>query len=83
MLDWLAFADAWRGVYQPAMEEVRSGRMPFCKLDVLHRRNLERILPALRPVELVEEVGAISISPGTGSMPGRDVPPGLAAQRSF
>ena len=44
-LDWLAFADAWRGEYQPGMEEVRSGRIPFCKLDVLHRHNLERILP--------------------------------------
>jgi 2-haloacid dehalogenase len=43
--DWLAFADAWRGEYQPAMDEVRSGRIPFSKLDVLHRRNLERILP--------------------------------------
>ena len=27
------------------MEEVRSGRQPFAKLDVLHRRNLERFLP--------------------------------------
>jgi 2-haloacid dehalogenase len=27
------------------MREVRAGRMPFCKLDVLHRGNLERILP--------------------------------------
>jgi 2-haloacid dehalogenase len=27
------------------MEEVRSGRIPFCKLDVLHRRNLERFIP--------------------------------------
>jgi 2-haloacid dehalogenase len=44
-LDWLKFADAWRGQYQPAMEEVRAGRIPFCKLDVLHRRNLEVILP--------------------------------------
>jgi 2-haloacid dehalogenase len=44
-LDWAAFADAWRGEYNPAMEEVRSGRLPFSKLDVLHRRNLERILP--------------------------------------
>jgi 2-haloacid dehalogenase len=44
-LDWLAFADAWRDEYQPAMEEVRAGRAPFCKLDVLHRRNLDRILP--------------------------------------
>ena len=44
-LDWLAFADAWRGEYQPGMEEVRSGRIPFSKLDVLHRLNLQRILP--------------------------------------
>ena len=44
-LDWLGFADAWRNEYQPAMEEVRAGRIPFCKLDVLHRRNIERILP--------------------------------------
>ena len=44
-LDWPAFADAWRGEYQPGMEEVRSGRIAFCKLDVLHRRNLDRILP--------------------------------------
>jgi 2-haloacid dehalogenase len=44
-LDWSAFADAWRGEYQGAMEEVRAGRIPFSKLDVLHRRNLDRILP--------------------------------------
>jgi len=43
--DWIAFADAWRAQYQPSMEEVRAGRLPFCKLDVLHRRNLEQILP--------------------------------------
>lgn len=45
VLDWLAFADAWRGEYQVGLEQVRSGRIPFCKLDVLHRHNLERILP--------------------------------------
>jgi len=39
------FADAWRGRYNPAMEEVRSGRRPFTRLDVLHREELERILP--------------------------------------
>ena len=44
-VDWIAFADAWRGEYQPGMEEVRSGRQSFAKLDILHRRNLERILP--------------------------------------
>jgi 2-haloacid dehalogenase len=44
-LDWPAFADAWRAQYQPAMDDVRRGRQPFCKLDVLHRRNLDAILP--------------------------------------
>jgi 2-haloacid dehalogenase len=44
-LDWTAFADAWRAEYQPGMEEVRSGRIPFSRLDVLHRRNLERFMP--------------------------------------
>jgi 2-haloacid dehalogenase len=39
-----AFADAWRRRYQPAMEEVRSGRRPFTRLDVLHRENLELVL---------------------------------------
>jgi 2-haloacid dehalogenase len=44
-LDWEAFADAWRDEYQPAMQQVRAGAIPFSKLDVLHRRNLDRILP--------------------------------------
>jgi len=44
-IDWEAFADAWRDQYQPAMDEVRSGQLPFSKLDVLHRRNLDTILP--------------------------------------
>jgi 2-haloacid dehalogenase len=43
-LDGEAFADAWRAEYQPAMDEVRSGKLPFSKLDILHRRNLDRIL---------------------------------------
>jgi 2-haloacid dehalogenase len=51
-----AFADAWRAEYQPAMDEVRSGRIPFCKLDVLHRRNLERILPRFGITGLAEDV---------------------------
>ena len=53
-LDWLAFADAWRGEYQPAMEEIRTGRRAFCKLDVLHRRNLEAILPRFKILGLSE-----------------------------
>jgi 2-haloacid dehalogenase len=44
-LDWHAFSQDWRDQYQPALEEVRSGITPFQKLDVLHRRNVEAILP--------------------------------------
>jgi 2-haloacid dehalogenase len=43
--DPAAFADAWRRLYAPAMEEVRSGRRPFVRLDVLHRENLKAVLP--------------------------------------
>lgn len=39
-----AAADAWRRRYQPAMEECRSGRRPFTRLDVLHRENLNAVL---------------------------------------
>jgi 2-haloacid dehalogenase len=55
-LDWNAFADAWRNEYQPGMEEVRSGRIPFSKLDVLHRRNLERFLPRFKVAGLPDAV---------------------------
>jgi 2-haloacid dehalogenase len=43
-IDWEAFADAWHNRYQPALDEVRSGRLPFTTLDVLNRRNLDVIL---------------------------------------
>jgi len=55
-LDWTAFADAWRGEYQPGMEDVRAGRIPFCKLDVLHRRNLERFIPRFGLSNLPDDI---------------------------
>lgn len=42
--DWLAVADAWRAQYDPSMAAVRDGRLPFCKLDVLHRHNLDTVM---------------------------------------
>src|SRR6266571_3919147 len=54
-LDYPAFADAWRGEYQGAMEEVRAGRIAFCKLDVLHCRNLELALERFGIVDLSED----------------------------
>lgn len=55
-LDWLAFADAWRGEYQPGMEEVRAGVIRFSKLDILHRRNLVRMAPRFGLDNLSDEV---------------------------
>ncbi|MGH7399884.1 MAG: haloacid dehalogenase type II [Candidatus Rokuibacteriota bacterium] len=57
-VDWAKFADAWRGLYQPAMEEVRSGRRPWAKLDELHRESLVRLLAdfgisGVSPAEIV------------------------------
>jgi 2-haloacid dehalogenase len=43
-IDANAFADAWRRRYSPAMEEIRSGRRPFVRLDDLHRENLDQVL---------------------------------------
>jgi 2-haloacid dehalogenase len=53
-VDWGKFADAWRGLYQPAMEEVRSGRRSWAKLDELHRESLVRLLG---------DFGIIGVSP--------------------
>ena len=58
-VDWPKFADAWRGLYQPAMEEVRSGRRPWVRLDDLHRESLLRLLrdfgvEGLSPAEIDE-----------------------------
>src|SRR5438105_13666088 len=43
-VDWPRFADAWRGLYQPAMDEVRHGRRPWTKHDDLHPESLHPLL---------------------------------------
>jgi 2-haloacid dehalogenase len=43
-IDWVKFADAWRGGYKPAMDRVRSGELPWTKIDALHRMTLDRLL---------------------------------------
>jgi 2-haloacid dehalogenase len=45
-LDAERFATDWRGLYQPAMENVRSGRREFVQLDQLHLENLRLVLEA-------------------------------------
>ena len=43
-VDAAKFADAWRAGYGPSMSRVRSGELPWTKLDALHRMTLDRIL---------------------------------------
>ncbi|MDP2357699.1 MAG: haloacid dehalogenase type II [Beijerinckiaceae bacterium] len=43
-LDWCAFADDWRAQYQPTLEQVRSGKRAYEKLDALHRENVQPVL---------------------------------------
>jgi 2-haloacid dehalogenase len=43
-IDAAKFADAWRAGYGPSMSRVRSGELPWTRLDALHRMTLDRIL---------------------------------------
>lgn len=52
-VDWGQFADRWRAGYSPAMNRVRSGELPWTKIDSLHRMILDN---------LIEEFGLQSLS---------------------
>jgi 2-haloacid dehalogenase len=54
-VDWEKFVDAWRGLYQPAMSKVREGKLPWTKLDDLHRASLEQLLGEFRIEGLGDE----------------------------
>jgi 2-haloacid dehalogenase len=54
-VDWAAFADAWRGLYQPMLSKVRNGEMPWTKLDDLHRMSLDRLLVDFKVTGLTED----------------------------
>lgn len=43
-VDGAKFADAWRAGYGPSMNRVRTGELPWIKLDGLHRLILDKIL---------------------------------------
>jgi 2-haloacid dehalogenase len=43
-IDGAKFADAWRAGYGPSMNRVRSGELPWIKLDGLHRMILDKLL---------------------------------------
>ena len=43
-VDWARFADSWRSGYGPAMNKVRSGELPWTKIDDLHRMILDDLV---------------------------------------
>ena len=43
-VDAAKFADAWRAGYGPSMNRVRTGELPWTRLDALHRMILDKIL---------------------------------------
>jgi len=53
-IDWVEFAVEWRKLYQPAMEEVRSGRRAWTILDALHRESLVSLIARFRIKDLSE-----------------------------
>ena len=54
-IDWAHFADRWRDGYMPIMDEVRTGKRPWTKLDDLHRALLDPLLVEFHITGLSEE----------------------------
>jgi 2-haloacid dehalogenase len=54
-IDWAAFADAWRAGYGPSMNRVRTGELPWTKLDDLHRVTLDGLLTKFKIDNLIED----------------------------
>lgn len=53
-VDWAKFADRWRAGYGPAMNLVRTGKLPWMKIDQLHRRILDQLLEEFHITGLTE-----------------------------
>lgn len=53
--DWPHFADRWRAGYGPAMNQVRTGELPWLKIDALHRRILDQLVDEFELGGLSEE----------------------------
>ena len=53
-IDWAAFADAWRAKYGPSMNRVRTGDLPWTRLDDLHRMALDANLQEFGVTHLSE-----------------------------
>ncbi|MDD9895987.1 MAG: haloacid dehalogenase type II [Gammaproteobacteria bacterium] len=53
-IDWAEFADRWRGGYGPSMNRVRTGELPWTKIDDLHRMVLDELVEEFNLVGMTE-----------------------------
>ena len=76
-LDWLAFADAWRGEYQAGMEEVRAGRERLCRYSMSFTAAISTasFRASVSPILRRRSAKNLTLSRGISSMPGRKFPP--------
>jgi len=54
-VNWVDFADRWRLGYGPTMDKVRSGEIPWTRLDDLHRMILDELLKEFKIDGLTED----------------------------
>jgi 2-haloacid dehalogenase len=54
-INWTDFTDHWRLGYKPAMDKVRTGKIPWTRLDDLHRMILDGLLKEFKTEGLTEE----------------------------
>ncbi|HYH40335.1 MAG TPA: HAD family hydrolase, partial [Burkholderiales bacterium] len=54
-LNAVKFTKAWRAGYRPAMDRVRSGDLPWTKIDVLHRMILDELLVKFKIADALTE----------------------------
>lgn len=53
--DWAGFAEAWRATYQPGMQRVREGSLPWTDIDSLHLMALRDLVRQFELGELKDE----------------------------
>jgi 2-haloacid dehalogenase len=53
-IDWARFANDWRAGYEPAMQRVRTGQLPWLTIDRIHRLILDELLVKYQITGLTE-----------------------------
>lgn len=56
------FTEGWRAGYRPAMDKVRSGELPWTKIDVLHRMILDGLLAQFKIADALTEEEKVDLN---------------------